>query len=291
MSQESSLHDTAKNTLSVALIQLHSDSVNPDVVQEKAEKYVREAANKGAKFILLPELYNAMLPKEVLLKSGNPVPGNLSNRWSQLAKDLKIWLLAGSIAEQSATTENKLHNTALLFNDQGEILHTYRKIHTFDVNVPGKITWCESETIEKGDHSPKSSNLKVVSTPFGKIGVGICYDLRFPELFRELSLQGMDILCLPAAFNLNTGRFGHWKNLLLARAIENQCFVLAPNQVKVAANGFSCYGHSLLIDPMGKVISEGSEDNEEIVYGELDFNTLQKFREEVPSLLNRKIVY
>ena len=275
-----------------AIIQFHSSSMNPEENQTKAERYVKEAAGNGAEFVLLPELYQTMLPANLMKENSHSIPGELSNRWAKVAKENKIWLLAGSVLESEAGNE-KLYNAATLFNSLGELVHKYRKIHTFDINIPNKITFRESDSIASGSHTkntqdPQQSNLRVIDSPFGRIGVAICYDLRFPEVFRELSSQSMDILCLPAAFSLPTGKMGHWKSLLVARAIENQCFVLAPDQVLQAANKFNCYGHSLAVEPSGNILAEGDENKEQIIYVDLNLESLSKIREEIPSLKHRK---
>jgi len=261
----------------VALIQFHNKSTNPTENQEKAEGFVREAAQKGAQFILLPELYRTMLPREQMPQYGEPIPhGRTCKRWSGLAKELGVWLLGGSMIEPVEGQPGKLYNTAVLFSDSGELVAKYRKIHLFDVSVPGVVEFQESALISPGCETV------VADSPFGKLGLSVCYDLRFPELFRDLVKQGMEILCIPAAFSYGTGQ-KHWLHMLKARAIENQCFVLAPDQVGKAPNNFKSWGHSLILDPWGEVVAEGGEE-EGIICAKLDLSLLSKYRESLPSL-------
>jgi predicted amidohydrolase len=269
--------EAGKAAVQVALIQFHSASANPAENQAKAEGFVREAARNGAQFILLPELYRTMLPRDQMPQYAETIPdGPTSRRWAGLAKELGVWLLGGSMIEPVEGQPGKLYNTAVLFSDSGDLAARYRKIHLFDVCVPGVVDFQESALISSGKETA------TVASPFGKLGLSVCYDLRFPELFRHLAKQGMDILCLPAAFNYGTGQ-KHWLHLLKARAIENQCFVLAPNQVGEAPNKFKSWGHSLILDPWGDIVAEGG-DGEEIVYGKLDLSLLGKYREALPSL-------
>jgi predicted amidohydrolase len=263
----------------VGLVQLHSSSAHPEENQRKAEGLVRTAAANGARFILLPELYRTMLPRPEMPKYAEPVPdGPTSKRWSAIAAELGVWLLAGSMAEPSH--DGKLLNTAVLFSDKGALVAKYSKIHLFDVNIPGVVQFQESAAISPGNQ------VVVAPTAFGRVGLAVCYDLRFPELFREQSRQGMDILCIPSAFSYGTGQ-KHWHTLVRARAIENLVYVVAPNQAKTAPNKFTSYGHSLVVDPWGNILAEGSED-EDIVYATLDPALLHKYRQELPALTHRR---
>eukprot|EP01091_Cochliopodium_minus_P007846 TRINITY_DN1772_c0_g1_i1.p1 TRINITY_DN1772_c0_g1~~TRINITY_DN1772_c0_g1_i1.p1 ORF type:complete len:266 (-),score=62.76 TRINITY_DN1772_c0_g1_i1:23-820(-) len=244
---------------------------------ERAEKYVREAAKNGADFVILPEFYSYMLKREQQIKNIEELSGDFYKKWSNLSKELKIWLCPGSFLEKSEKNEKKAYNTTLLFDRKGDLKAKYRKIHLFDVEVPNVVSYHESSLIERGE------NVVVADTEFGKVGFAICYDLRFPELFRNLTRLGAQIICMPSAFSMGTGKV-HWKTLLGARAIENQVFFLGANMNGKCPNGFNTFGHSMIIDPWGTVVVEAGEEEDQIVYGNLDFSLQNSKRLELPCL-------
>ena len=180
-----------------------------------------------------------------------PIPGPTSERLSAIARELGIHLQPGSITETIAG-ERRCYNTALLFTPDGELAGRYRKIHLFDVEIPGQVTAKESEARKPGQETV------VVPTAIGTIGLSVCYDLRFPELYRRLVRAGAEILCIPSAFTFPTGA-AHWEPLVRARAIENQCYVIAPDQCGTSPNGHRDYGGSMIVDPWGAVVARASE--------------------------------
>jgi len=178
-----------------------------------ATRLIREAASQGATLVCLPELFSACGPMESLAALAEPIPGPTSEAMRGLAAELKIVLLAGSMAEQTA---GRMFNTSLLFSPDGELLATYRKLHLFDVDVPGDAT-APAVCVQESRHFQPGDNVVVADSSVGRLGLSICYDLRFPELYRQQSAQQMDVICVPAAFTYTTGR-DHWTTLLRARA-------------------------------------------------------------------------
>jgi predicted amidohydrolase len=258
-----------------AAIQLNS---NGDKARNlaAAERLVRAAAADGAELVALPEKWNLLAAGEELLAGAEALDGPSLTAARGWARELGIHLLAGSIAERG---EEKAANTSVLIGPDGDDSAVYRKIHMFDVDAGG-VSYRESEHERPGS--------EVVTAPVGEtvLGLGVCYDLRFPELFRILAIRGARVLAVPSAFTGATGR-DHWEVLLRARAIENQAFVLAPNQVGMAPPHFDSWGHSAIVDPWGELLAEAS-GGECVVAAELDFAAQDRVRESLPALANRR---
>jgi len=237
---------------------------------------VRAAAADGAELVALPEKWNLLAGGEELLAGAEPLGGPSLSAARGWARELGIDLLAGSLSERG---EDRAFNTSVLIGPGGEDVAVYRKIHMFDVDVGG-VAYRESEHEQAGE--------EIVTAPLGAtvLGLSVCYDLRFPELYRILAVRGARVLTVPSAFTLATGR-DHWEVLLRARAIENQAFVLAPNQVGEAPPHFSSYGRSAIVDPWGVVLAT-APDEECFVAAELDFAAQDRVRESLPSLANRR---
>lgn len=246
----------------------------------KALSLVDEAAARGAQFVALPENVVYMGPEKDKGKTAEPLDGPTLVRFSDKAREKRIHLLAGSILESGAPG-GRFYNTSALFGPDGKRLAVYRKIHLFDVDIPDGARYRESETIAPGTEAV------VAETSLGKVGLSICYDLRFPELYRKLSSKGAEILCVPAAFTAHTGK-DHWEVLLRARAIENTCFVVAPAQFGKHSEKRTTYGNALVADPWGTVIARAS-DGEGMAVGPIDPQVLQRVRREVPSLSHRRL--
>lgn len=246
-----------------------------------AERLVREAASRGATLVALPELFNCLGPLPQMIEQAESLPGPTSDLLSDLARELRITLCAGSISER-AMTRGKGHNTTLMFGPDGSLLSIYRKMHLFDVVIPGGPNITESDFMIAGE------KIAITETPAARFGHATCYDLRFPEQFRTMSAGGVDVFLLPAAFTYVTGR-DHWEILLRARAIENQAFVVAPNQFGDHAPGMRSYGHSLIIDPWGEVLARGSADREEVIIATLEPSRLSSVRSKVPCLKHRRL--
>jgi deaminated glutathione amidase len=261
----------------VAAVQLNSNG-DKDRNLATAERLVRAAAADGAEFVALPEKWNLLGGGEELVAGAEPLDGPSLKAARGWARDLGIHLLAGSISERGGEGE-KASNTSVLIDPQGEDLAVYRKIHMFDVDAGG-VSYRESE-FERPGAEPVVAQAGDLTA-----GLTVCYDLRFPELFRILALRGARLIAVPSAFTLATGR-DHWEVLLRARAIENQLFVLAPNQVGEAPPHYSSFGRSLIVDPWGVVLAT-APDEECFVAAELDFAALERVREQLPSLANRQ---
>jgi predicted amidohydrolase len=238
---------------------------------------VRAAATDGAELVALPEKWNLLAGGEELQAGAEPLDGPSLTAARAWARDLGIHLLAGSIPERGPG--GKAFNASVLVGPDGEDLAVYRKIHMFDVDVEG-VAYRESEHEEPGE--------EIVSAPLGDVSIGlsVCYDLRFPELYRILAVRGARILAVPSAFTAATGR-DHWEPLLRARAIENQTFVLAPNQVGEAPPHFDSYGHSAIVGPWGEILAMAPE-GECFAAADLDLAAQDRVRESLPSLANRR---
>jgi predicted amidohydrolase len=261
----------------VAAVQLNSNG-DKDRNLATAERLVRAAAADGAEFVALPEKWNLLGGGEELVAGAEPLDGPSLGAARSWARELGIHLLAGSISERGGEGE-KASNTSVLIDPQGEDVAVYRKIHMFDVDAGG-VSYRESE-FERPGTEPVLAQAGELTA-----GLTVCYDLRFPELFRILALRGARLIAVPSAFTLATGR-DHWEVLLRARAIENQLFLLAPNQVGEAPPHYSSFGRSLIVDPWGVVLAT-APDEECFVAAELDFAHLERVRESLPSLANRQ---
>ena len=235
-------------------------------------------ASKKADFIVLPEMFNCPYSNDKFIEYGEEETSSYTlKKISSLARENNIYILAGSIPEKE---DDKLFNTSYLFNRTGEIIAKHRKMHLFDIDVKDRITFKESDVLTAGDA------FTTVETEFGKIGIGICYDIRFPELARIMTENGALVLFYPGAFNMTTGP-AHWQLLFRSRALDNQvyCIGVAPALNKDAS--YHSYGHSIITSPWGEVIAEAGE-KEEIIFGEIDLDEIKKIREELPLLKNKR---
>ncbi len=264
--------------LRVACVQLTSRA-DKAANLERTDRLVARAAAAGADLVVLPEKWNAIGDLETLHAAAEPIDGGHSvAAMSEWARRHGITLVGGSITERREGRE-KLSNTSLVFGPEGDLLATYRKIHLFDVEVGGHV-YRESEGEEPGEEP-------VVARAEGwGIGLSVCYDVRFPELYRILALQGAELLTVPAHFTLHTGK-DHWHVLLRARAIENQCYVAAAAQVGETIAGKPSYGRSLIADPWGIVLAQ-APDEETVISAEIDRARLQDVRRRLPSLASRQ---
>ncbi|MGF1547741.1 MAG: carbon-nitrogen hydrolase family protein [Thiotrichales bacterium] len=250
-----------------------------------AEKLIQKAAAVGAKLVVLPENFAIMgLNEEDKLRHREqPGQGPLQEFLAEQARRHGVWLCGGTIPIQSPD-DDRVYATSLLFDHAGKEVARYDKIHLFDVQLIGSDErYNESSTIYPGDQ------IKVVDSPFGRIGLAVCYDLRFPELFRRLTAEGAEIILLPAAFTEPTGR-AHWEILLRARAIENLCYIVAAAQGGYHVNGRSTYGHSMVVDPWGGVVAISRTNTPGIVTGEIKTDFLQSTRKSFPALQHRRLM-
>jgi len=269
------------NLFKAACIQLASGSnVNANLLE--AQRLMEHAAREGARLIVLPEnfAYMGASCRDMLSIREEDNDGPIQHFLSQISQKLGVWLVGGTLPIASQTSD-KLRAACLLYNDQGQRVARYDKMHLFDVNlVESDEQYVESEIIEPGDE------LCVVDTPFGKLGLSVCYDLRFPEMYRALLDQGMELIALPAAFTAMTGA-AHWDALLRARAIENLCFVLAAAQGGFHISGRKTWGHSMIVDPWGNKLAEQTSGNGPVI-AEINRDFLQATRRNFPSLQHRR---
>jgi deaminated glutathione amidase len=261
-----------------AAIQL---TATPDKARnlETADRLVRRAASLGAELVVLPEKWSVLGRGDDLLAGAEPLDGPALTWAAATARELGIDLVAGSISER-VEGEEKLRNTSVHLGPDGEVRATYRKMHLFDVDVDG-VAYRESEHEAPGD--------ELVLTHVGELEVGmaVCYDLRFPELFRALAVQGARAFTLPSAFTVATTR-DHWEVLVRARAIEDQCFVIAANQIGEHAPGLRSGGRSLVVDPWGVVLA-CAPDAETAIVADLDLAAQEAIRRRLPSLASRRL--
>ena len=248
---------------------------------DEARRWVRAAASKGARVIALPEVFIWRGHKSDERNAAEPIPGPTSQELASLARELGIYLLGGSILEDIPGNE-KAYNTSLLFGPNGELLASYRKIHLFDVDLAQGVSVRESDTRAFGNA------IVVRETELCRMGLTVCYDLRFPELYRGLAAQGAQLIFVPSAFTAYTGQ-AHWEPLLRARAIENQVYVIAPAQFGNSTKSFETHGHSMIVDPWGKILAE-LPDGPGFVTAEVDLDYLGKVRAELPALTHRKLM-
>ncbi len=243
-----------------------------------AERLVRDAAADGAEIVALPEKWNLLGPPEALVAGAEPLDGPSVDAARSWARELGIQLVAGSISEH-VEGRKRLANTSLLIDPAGKIAAAYRKIHMFDVDVGG-VSYRESDVEEPGDE------IVVADAGGPKVGLSVCYDLRFPELYRILAVRGAKLITVPSAFTMQTGK-DHWEVLLRARAIESQVFVLAPDQIGEAPPHYNSYGRSMIVDPWGVALAT-APDEECFVAVDLDLEAQKRIRESLPSLANRR---
>jgi nitrilase len=266
----------------VAAIQMASGP-NVKANLEEAEKLIKTAVQQNAELVVLPENFAIMGMSEVdkvtiAEKAGE---GPIQQFLSQQANKHGVWIVGGTIPIEASVT-GKVYSASQLYNDSGEMVARYDKLHLFDVVLgDSKESYNESKTIEAGD------DVVVVDTPFGKLGMAVCYDLRFPELFRAMADVGMEICVLPSAFTNLTGR-AHWESLLRARAIENLCYMIAPDQGGYHKNGRETYGDSIIIDPWGVVMNRLPHGTG-VVVSDIDLVKLHKTRENFPALQHRRL--
>ena len=247
-----------------------------------ADKLIAEAAKSGAKLVALPENFALMGEHEAdkLMAKEIDGKGPIQNFLASVAKKYSVWIVGGTIPIEG-TDNNKVRAACLVYNDSGERVARYDKVHLFDVNVPGtNEVYRESDSIEPGTEP------LVFQTPFGRMGIAICYDLRFPEIFRKMARQNVEILVVPSAFTAETGA-AHWEVLLRARAVENLCYVIAPNQGGFHLNGRKTFGHSMIIDPWG-VVLDCYKTGSGFVSAEIDRDRLEKVRGAFPVLDHRR---
>ena len=263
--------------LRVALVQLDAGS-DPEVNVSAAVRLADQAAAAGARLVALPEYLQYRGPDEGYRASARPIPGPFTDAFAEVARSRGCWILVGSLAETSADPARP-YNTSSLLDPDGAVVAVYRKVHLFDVAVDAGPVDLESARVSPGNR------LVVADVDGVRLGLSICYDVRFPELYRGLALAGAEVLTVPANFTERTGR-DHWEVLLRARAIENGAYVIAPSQIN-GPPGQPAFGRTMIVDPWGTVIAQAA-DRVEIVTAELDTDRVAAVRRQIPALANRR---
>jgi deaminated glutathione amidase len=264
----------------IALCQTNSGEDVPDN-EEQVVGLIEEAAAGGADLAALPEVWPRQGSAGQIRETAEPVPGHRTELLAELAARHRMWVHGGSVLELDG---DRVFNTSVLFDRSGELVATYRKIHLFDADPPGAVPSRESSVFSAGDQ------VVTAETEFGRVGLSICYDLRFPELYRALAVQGATILFVPAAFRFETGA-DHWEPLLRARAIEDQAFVVAAAQWGTwgpSGRERRNFGHSLVADPWGNLVAQ-APDGVGVTFAELDLARVEQVRQILPSLRHRRL--
>ncbi|MCX7745741.1 MAG: carbon-nitrogen hydrolase family protein [Clostridia bacterium] len=245
---------------------------------ESAVAMIKTAAQNFAQIIILPEMFNCPYENSKFsFFAEESANGETVLAISEAAKLYGVYIVAGSIPERA---HDKIYNSSIVFDRDGKILGRHRKIHLFDIHVEGKLTFRESDTLASGE------NITVIDTEFGKMGVAICYDIRFPELFRIMALKGAEFIVVPANFNMVTGP-AHWEPLIRIRAIDNQVYIAAASAARNDQASYIAYGHSMIVDPWGNIISRADE-KECIIYADVNRTEVSRIRKELPLLAHRR---
>jgi predicted amidohydrolase len=268
---------SGEDVVRVAAVQMNSRGDKAENIRTALELIDRAAAS-GARLVALPEIWTYLGDPEGNRANAEPIPGPVSDLLAERARKHRIYLHGGSFHQREQGNPRVL-NTAIVFNPDGDLVATYSKIHMFDVVLDGVAAYEESATVAPGDE------IVTFDLDGFRVGLAICYDLRFPELFRILALRGADLIVLPAAFTMTTGK-DHWEILIRARAIENGVYMVAPGQVGTDGHGKWCYGRSTIVDPWGTVLATAS-DMETVIEATIDRTFLERVRRQVPSLANR----
>ncbi|NBG87031.1 carbon-nitrogen hydrolase family protein [Isachenkonia alkalipeptolytica] len=248
---------------------------------EKAEEMIARGIRKyQPDIIILPEMFNTPYDNSYFPEFSEAYGGDTTLKIQKLAKEQGVMIIAGSIPEQGEG-EKEIYNTTYVFGSKGELLGKHRKIHLFDIDIPGKITFKESDVLSPGEE------ITVLDTKFGKIGIAICYDVRFPELFQIMEKEGARLVVIPGAFNTTTGP-AHWELLMRSRALDNQVYVAAVSPARNSKASYQAYGHSMIVDPWGRILDE-LEEKEGFLYRELDIDYLHQVRGELPTRKNRRV--
>ena len=245
---------------------------------KSAELMINHGVSQNADFIVLPEMFNCPYSNDKFIEYGeNEKTSHTLNVISSLASENNVYILAGSIPEKE---NDKLYNTSYLFDRNGNIIAKHRKMHLFDIDVKDRITFKESDVLTAGNE------FTIAETEFGKVGIGICYDIRFPELARVMVEKGALILFYPGAFNMTTGP-AHWELLFRSRALDNQAFCVGVAPALNEDANYHSYGHSIIANPWGEILAQG-DYGEKVIISEIDLSEIKKIREELPLLKNKR---
>ena len=262
--------------MKLGLVQMQV-SQEKDININKACQMIKKASSEGADMIVLPEMFNCPYDNKYFRKYAEDASGKTLSNMKKAALDNGVYLVAGSIPELD---KDKVFNTSFVIDPKGEIIAKHRKMHLFDIDIEDGIRFMESETLTPG------SDITVFNTPFGIVGLAICYDMRFPELMRLMALKGAELIVIPAAFNRVTGP-AHWELTARARALDNQVYFAAVSPAVDWNASYHAYGHTIFVDPWGSV-KQKLDDGEGLLICEMDKNFIQKVRNELPLIKHRR---
>ena len=266
-----------KNHFKLAVCQMNVVD-NKDLNLNKAVNMIESAARNKVDIVLLPEMFNCPYDNSKFVEYAESRKNSRTIKSiSSAAERAGIYVIAGSIPELD---NGKLYNSSFIFDRMGKIIGVHRKMHLFDIDVAGEITFKESETLTAGNE------ITVVDTELCRIGVAICYDIRFPELLRLMADKGAELIAVPGAFNMTTGP-AHWEPLMKVRAVDNQVYVAAASPARNESLPYVAYGNSMVVDPWGDIISRAGAD-EKIIYADIDLSRVESVRNELPLLRNRR---
>jgi predicted amidohydrolase len=266
-----------KNEFKLALCQMEVID-NKDSNIKKALEMIKVAAENKSDMVILPEMFNCPYDNSKFREYAEERKNSKTLKAiKESAKELNLYIVAGSIPELE---DDNLYNSSFIFDRDGEIIASHRKMHLFDIDIAGKISFKESETLSAGNQ------ITVVDTELCKIGVAICYDIRFPELLRLMALKGAELIVIPGAFNMTTGP-AHWETLIRSRAIDNQLYVAAASPARNEELSYVAYGNSMVADPWGEIVARAGE-KEEIVYADIKLSKIKEVRKELPVLNGRR---
>jgi len=249
-----------------------------DLNLKKAEEMIKKSSQMGAELVILPEIFNSPYQADLFPYYAEPYPGPTTDFLARAARKNRVGIVGGSIPE--IERDGQIYNSSFVFDEEGSLIARYRKIHLFDIDIPGKIRFKESQTLAAGN------SISVVDYKSTRLGLIICYDCRFPELARAIALEGAELLVIPAAFNLTTGP-AHWELIMRNRAVDNQLYVIAASPAHNTEASYQAWGHSMIIDPWGTVLQQASA-SEEILYAELDLSAVDRVRQHLPLLKQRR---
>ena len=258
----------------LAVCQIRTE-LDKKVTMDKTERMVCEAAGNGANVVVLPEMYNCPYSKEYFQSFADAENGESLEQMSAWAKENGVILVGGSIPERDG---GKLYNTCFVFDETGKVIARHRKMHLFDVDIEGGIRFKES------NHFAAGNEITTFDTKYGKMGVLVCFDMRFPELVRAMARRGAEVVFCPAQFNMTTGP-KHWELTVRARAMDNEIYYVGASAARYEGFHYECWGHSTVADPFGQVIAT-CDETEQIVYAEIDLNKVDKVRRELPTFLH-----
>ena len=268
-----------KDQLKLAVLQLRTE-LSWEETMEKAARMVRKAAERGAGMAVLPEMFNCPYAGRYFREFAARGHEDSVAALSAWARENGIWIVGGSVPEREG---ERLYNTSFVFDDRGSLAARHRKVHLFDIDAPG-MRFRESATFSPG------TEITVFDTPWGKMGLAICFDIRFPELFRAMANRGARLILLPAQFNMTTGP-AHWESTLRIRAVDNELFLAAASAARYEGFSYECWGHSLVSDPWGTLLA-AADETEQILYADLDFARIDEVRRQLPTFLHlREDVY